>query len=250
MPSIPVSPVEVVETTPISLLITSLPPNTVSLESPAVSLSESVDNLRTRLFAMGTAVEELVRDSTTALTTQNMVLAATIIPRDDMVDQMEVDMEALCLRLLERPQSGTYDVRLVSTALKVITDIERIGDHAVDIARVAQRMEREMIVYKPLVDIPRVSEMARTMLHDALNAFLYRDLALAKRTIHADEAVDRLYGRMRRDLQQVLQTQPNNVLQASYLLFVNHYIERMCDHCVGIAERVFFLETGQLHSKR
>jgi phosphate transport system protein len=209
---------------------------------------DELGELRVRLLEMGTATEELVRDSVIALTTQDMALAATIIPRDDAVDRMDVEIEAMCLRLMARQQPLAADLRLIGTALKVITDIERIGDHAVDISRVAQRMEREM-VYKPLVDIPRLGELARVMLHDALEAFIHRDLGMVEKVLAQDDAVDALYARMRQELQEIMQRDADSVLQASYLLFVVHYIERMCDHCCNIVERVGFMETGRLRGR-
>jgi phosphate transport system protein len=129
-------------------------------------------------------------------------------------------------------------------ALKVVTDIERIGDHAVDIGRVAQRMSREAL-YKPLVDIPRMGDLARGMLHDALTAFVYHDIVLVEAVIAADDQIDALYARMRLDLQNIMQHDATAVIQASHLLFVGHYLERICDHCTNIAERIVYLETGR-----
>lgn len=206
---------------------------------------EELDGLRSRLLEMGAAVEEMVRDSVIALTAQDMALAATIIPRDDAVDRMDAEIEGQCLRLLARQQPLASDLRLIGSALKVITDIERIGDHAVDISKVAQRMSREM-VYKPLVDIPRMGEMSCHMLHDALEAFVHRDLARVEKVIADDDDVDALYARMRRELQEIMQNDASSVMQASYLLFVAHYLERICDHCTNIVERVAFMETGRM----
>ena len=206
---------------------------------------EELDDLRAKVLEMGVATEEMVRDSVLALTTQDMKLAATIIPRDDTVDRMDLDIENQCLRLLARQQPLAYDLRLIGTALKVITDIERIGDHAVDISKVAERMGREML-YKPLVDIPRMGDLACAMLHEALESFVHRDMARVEKVIAADDEVDALYVRMRRELQAVMQQDPSSVIQASFLLFVAHYLERICDHCTNIAERVAFMETGRM----
>jgi phosphate transport system protein len=204
--------------------------------------------LRGRLVEMATATEEIVRDSIIALTNQDMRLAGTIIPRDDIIDRMDREIDAMCLRLMAKFQPVAANLRLVSAAMKVITDIERIGDHAVDISRVAQRMEREM-VYKPLVDIPRMGELARVMLHDSIEAFIHGDIALVERVLRTDDIVDDMYDRMRRELQEIMQSEPTSVMQASYLLFVAHYLERMCDHCCNIVERVAFIETGRLHGQ-
>ncbi|GAB4457267.1 MAG: phosphate signaling complex protein PhoU [Armatimonadaceae bacterium] len=209
---------------------------------------EELSGLRARLVEMGTATEEIVRDSIIALTTQNMGLAATIIPRDDAIDRMDMEIETLCLRLMARYQPVAANLRLVGASLKVITDIERIGDHAVDISRISQRMSRDM-VYKPLVDIPRMGEMARAMLHDSINAFIHSDMVMVEHVLRGDDQVDELYARMRRELQEIMQSDPTSVMQASYLLFVAHYIERICDHCCNIVERVAFIETGRLHGQ-
>jgi phosphate transport system protein len=221
--------------------LATLPRKTYTSSGNADTLLE----LRRRILEMGAAVEELVRDSIRALTEQDAQLAATIMPRDDMVDRMDIEIEAMCLRLLAMPNPTPEELRLVGAAMKVITDIERIGDHAVDIAKISQRMGRELF-YKPLVDIPRLGEMARQMLHDALEAFVRRDLARVEKVISSDDSVDALYARMRKELQFIMQEDPSSVLHASYLLFVAHYIERMCDHCTNIAERVEFMETGEM----
>ena len=149
------------------------------------------------------------------------------------------------MRLLALQQPMASDLRTIETILKIITDVERIGDHAVDIAQVARRLGAETL-YKPLVDIPRLAEMARAMLHDALEAFVHNDLDRVNQVIADDDAVDALYAQMTRDLQEQMMGDPTCVLQASYLLFVAHYLERICDHCTNIAERVAFMKTGQM----
>jgi phosphate transport system protein len=206
---------------------------------------QEIADLRAKLLEMGSATEEMVRDAVIALTTQDLALADSILRRDDQVDQMDAEIEAKCLRLLARQQPMASDLRVIGTALKVITDIERIGDHAVDISRITRRMGRE-VVYKPLVDISRLGDMAQAMLHDSLEAFVHRDLARVEKVIADDDAVDDFYAQMRRDLQMHMQMDPTSVMQASYLLFVAHYLERICDHCTNIVERVAFMETGRM----
>ena len=205
---------------------------------------DELNQLRGMLLEMGVATEEMVGDAIEALARQDLRLASEVIARDDMVDRLDVDIDRLCLRLMAKRIALPADLRLVGTALKIGTDIERIADHAVDIAKVAQRMGGEAI-YKPLVDIPRLGQLAQAMLHDALDAFVGHDLPQVERVIAMDDEADALYSRMRQDLATTLQSDPNSVVQASYLLFVAHYLERICDHCTNIAERVKFLETGQ-----
>jgi phosphate transport system protein len=159
---------------------------------------------------------------------------------------MDADIEAQCLRLLALQQPLASDLRFIGSALKVITDIERIADHAVDIAKVARRMGDEGLFYKPLVDIPRLGKMTTAMLHDALEAFVHQDMDRVNTVIAGDDSVDDLYRQMRADLSRILQEDPSNVLTASHLLFVAHYLERICDHCTNIAERVAYMETGRV----
>lgn len=206
---------------------------------------EELAALRRDLLLMGAATQEMVRDAVTALVEQDLALAEGIIARDDQVDQMDLDIEARCLRLLALQQPMASDLRMIGTALKIITDIERIGDHAVDISKVARRLGQES-VYRPLVDIPRLGALARAMLKEALEAFVHRDLARVAKVIADDDAVDALYRQMRSDLQGCMKQDPSCVLQASYLLFVAHYLERICDHCTNIVERVAFMETGKM----
>jgi phosphate transport system protein len=137
------------------------------------------------------------------------------------------------------------DLRMIGASLRIVVDLERIGDHAVDIAKTARRLGEETL-YKPLVDIPRMGEMARAMLHDALEAFVHKDLDLVKKVIEDDDAVDALYRQMRTDLQSRMGTDPTCVLQATYLQFVAHYLERICDHCTNIVERVAYMQTGRM----
>jgi phosphate transport system protein len=206
----------------------------------------TLDDLRAELLHMGFDTEAMLQDAISALVNTDTELAETIVRRDDAVDQMEEQVEEQCLRVfaLQQPVLAS-DLRLVSTILKVATDIERIGDHTVNIARTSQRLLREGAIYRPLVDIPRLAEMTQAMLHDALNAVVHHDVAQAERVIAADDEVDALYARMRRDLQRIMATDPTAVVTASCLLFVIHYLERISDHCTNIAERLLYLETGQ-----
>ena len=207
-------------------------------------MDEELNQLRGMLLEMGVTTEEMVGDAIQALSRQDLTLAADVVQRDDAVDLLDVAIETLCLRLMARRITSPTDVRLIGAANKIVTDIERIADHAVDIAKIAQRMGSEAI-YKPLVDIPRLGKLACSMLRNALEAFVGHDLPQVQRVIAADDEADALYSQMRRDLGAILQNDPNSVVQASNLLFVAHYLERICDHCTNIAERVAFLETGQ-----
>jgi len=195
------------------------------------------------LFEMGIVAEEMLVDAVDALRRQDRDLAEAVVRRDDDVDRYEDRIEEACLKSMARRIDNAAELRLVGAAMKIATDIERIADHAVDIARIASRLADEAI-YKPLVDVPRLAGVARGMVRESLDAFVGRDMERVRAVIASDDEADRLYGRMRVDLGNILQSDPDSTVVASYLLFVAHYLERVCDHCTNIVERVAFLETG------
>jgi len=204
---------------------------------PKQPVEEELKELRCQLLEMGVAAEEMVSDAVVALVRQNTELACRVVERDDQVDRMEREVELQCLHLLSRRALSNTELRHTTDALKIASDIERIADHAVDIAQLAQRLVVEAI-YKPLVDIPQLTEVSLAMLHATLDAFVRRDRKLAPELIAADDQADALHRHMSTELEGLLRREPNVVVQATTLLFVVHYLERICDHCTNIAERV------------
>lgn len=194
---------------------------------------------------MAAASEAMVADAVRALQERNVPLAESVIAADDRIDQLDIRIEAECMQIIALQQPVARDLRLVGTVLKVITDLERIGDHAVDIAKVARKLAAEPFP-KPLVDIQRMSDSVRQMLNDAMAAFVTHDLDQVGRVVAADDEVDVLFHQMRDVLHAAMKRDAALVVQASYLLFVAHYLERIADHTVNIAERVYFIETGSL----
>ncbi len=206
---------------------------------------EALESLRRRLIEMGNDVDTMMATALRALTEQSGEMAERVIFADDEVDNLDIQIEAECMRLLALQQPMARDLRLIGTALKVITDLERIGDHAVDIAKVARKLAKEPL-YAPLVDIPKMGTKVREMLEDALSAFVNHDLPLVDKVVAADDEVDDMFHQLRDELHAVMRRDPELVVQASYLLFVAHYLERIADHTVNIAERVHYVETGNL----
>lgn len=209
-------------------------------------IEEELTELRRLLLEMGIATEEMVGDSVQALLKQNIELANSVIDRDERIDRMERDVEIQSLRLLARKAISNGELWQVTGALKIATDIERIADHAVDIAKIAKRLTNE-VIYKPLVDIPYFGEVAQSMLRDTLDALVRQDKKQAPQLIAADDQADALYKHMVLELQNIARNDPHSVTQATYLLFVAHYLERIGDHCTNIAERVA-IPTGKLSS--
>jgi phosphate transport system protein len=210
-----------------------------------VHFVEVLESLRQRLLHMGSVADSMVEQAVKALIEQNSQLAEDVIHRDDEVDQIDLEIEAECMRLIALQQPLARDLRLVGSSMKVITDLERIGDHAVDIAKIARKMARDTF-FKPLVDMPHMADRVRYMLHNALMALVNHDLTLVNQVVEADDEVDDLFHKIREELHAAMGRDSSLVVQASYLLFVAHYLERIADHAVNIAERVYYVETGNL----
>lgn len=200
--------------------------------------------LEQELLRMGALVEDQLRAAVHSLTDKDSVLARQVIADDDRVDQMEMDIERRCLTLLALQQPLASDLRIVSTALKIITDLERMADHASDIAKVTLRIEDEAFV-KPLVDIPEMARLASSMVRLALNAYVHRNTEEAQTMIRLDDDVDHLYAAIFRDLIALMGERPEAVGQGTHLLFVANYIERVADHATNIGEWVIFMVTGE-----
>ncbi len=215
------------------------------MSATRLQFDEELDTLCRHLLEMGSDADSMVERAIRALTEQNVRLAEEVIANDDVVDDLDLRIETQCLRMIALQQPVARDLRLIATTLKIITDLERIGDNAVDIAKAARELARYTF-FKPLVDIPRMAACVRQMIRDALVSFVNHDLDLVHKVVEADDEVDVLFYNLRDELHGFMQRDPALVMQASYLLFVAHYLERIADHAVNIAERVYYVETGNL----
>jgi len=211
-----------------------------------------IEYLRERLVLMGSTADEMVTAAVEALLTQNAEVIETVINRDTAMDDLdrEVEADALLMLATRQPVVGS-DLRFVSATLKAITDLERIGDLAVNIARTAQRMAEDGIRYEAVTDLRRFGGIAQRMLRESMDAIVRHDSDLARDVIDSDDEADVMYREAQRELRRLmleptLTEDPNRPVRASYLLFVAHYLERICDHCTNIAERVIFAETGDV----
>ena len=206
---------------------------------------EELRRLGDEVLRMGSEADRMLDLAMQALTKQNVEVAEQVIAGDDVIDDLDIRIEMEAMRIIALQQPVARDLRLVGTALKVISDIERIGDHAVDIAKVARKLARDTF-FKPLADIPYMADRVRAMLREALTAFVTHDLDLVRRVVAADDEIDDLFHKLRDELHAAMSRDANLVVQASYLLFVAYYLERVADHIVNIAERVYYVETGKL----
>lgn len=196
------------------------------------------------VLEMASVAETMVGTAVDALVRLDPSIAMNAIRRDDDVDERDLDIENRCLRLLALQQPTGVDLRTIGTVMKMITDIERVGDLGVDLAKCALKIEKEL-GRTDYVDIPKIAGLCRGMLMDALDAFVRRDVDLVADICRRDDEVDALYREIREQIHGHMRHDPDNVVSASWLLLAIHHLERIADHAVNIAERVNFMVTGR-----
>ncbi|MCL2227474.1 MAG: phosphate signaling complex protein PhoU [Oscillospiraceae bacterium] len=196
------------------------------------------------LTEMGAMIEKAIGLAIHAIVQQDEEMAKQAIAFDDEIDQMEKDIEALCLKLLLQQQPVAKDLRVISAALKMITDMERIGDQAADISEIALYLIGETYV-KKLVHIPMMAEATSKMVKESIEAYVKMDLKLAQQVIDYDDVVDDLFDNVRNDLVELIQQDAANAPQSIDLVMIAKYFERIGDHATNIAEWVVFCITGK-----
>lgn len=197
------------------------------------------------LLKMGRRVEQSVRLAVQALAEQDADLAQRIVETDVEINQMQRDLEERCYVLIATQQPAAIDLRIILSVVGIATDLERMGDHAEGIAKLAVILSREPLL-KPLIDIPRMMDIACDMLRRELQAFVDRDAEAAQKVAAADSDVDALYDQIFRELLVFMMNDPHTIRRATYLLWVAHNLERVADRATNIGERVLFLVTGQV----
>ncbi|MEA1863947.1 MAG: phosphate signaling complex protein PhoU [Euryarchaeota archaeon] len=202
-----------------------------------------LETLKSNIIKLGEMVDAIIRDATISLKNQDMVLAQSTIEMDREVDDLACDIEKACLRLIALQQPMAVDLRTIATALKIQIDLERMGDLGVDVARITTYQKNEPHV-KPLIDIPRMSDIVREMLNSAIRSFGEMDSDLAHRTAEEDDIVDGLYDQVRRELMTYYVEDPKRLASISNLLFASKYLERIGDHAVNVCENVIYMVTG------
>jgi len=203
--------------------------------------------LHSEIIDMGRYVESAINNSIKAFKENDLALCRTIIDGDVAVDDMEKKIESDCLWLIAREQPIASDLRKITTALKIITDMERIGDHASDIAEIVLRIADKNI-FSDSIHVGQMAAAAIGMVHDALNAYVNYDIALANAMEERDDIVDEFFNTIKRELADVFRTQPDHMDNAIDYLLIAKYLERIGDHAVNICEWVKFSQTGE-HKK-
>lgn len=207
---------------------------------------QSLEYLQQEILRMGSIVEQVIAKAVESLAKLDAKIADEVIEGDKVVDDLELQIENQCLKLIATQQPMAKDLRKIAAGFKIITDLERIADYSVDIARVAKRIiDTGQPLIKPLIDIPRMAELAQGMVKRSLDANVHGDVDLAYAVAQEDDQVDHLHNQIFRELLVFMMEDPKTIGQATYLLFVSRYLERIADHATNIAEEAIYLETGE-----
>jgi phosphate transport system protein len=206
---------------------------------------EELDALRQTLLAMGGLVEDQIRRAMRSLLERDDALAQEVIDRDRQVNTYDVEVDEQCVELLALNQPAASDLRFITTAMKIVTDLERIGDQAVNIAQRVLELNRDPQL-KPYIDLPRMAEKAQRMVKESLDAFVAGDTALARQVCGKDAEVDALKEQIFRELLTFMMEDPRTIPRAIRVILISRFLERVADHATNIAEMVVYLIEGKM----
>src|SRR5262245_2409418 len=206
---------------------------------------EELEALKQTLLAMGGLVEDQIRRVVRALVERDSDLAQDVIERDREVNTYDVEVDEKCVELLALHQPAAGDLRFITTAMKIVTDLERIGDQAVNIAQRVLELNREPQL-KPYIDLPRMAERAQRMVKESLDAFVARDTELARQVCGDDDAVDALKEQVFRELLTFMMEDPKTIPRAIRLILISRFLERVADHATNIAEMVIYMVESKM----
>ncbi len=216
---------------------------------PRIALDQGLKGLHADVLTLGSMVEKAIQRSTEALRTRDASLARRVINEDAEINALRFQIEDSALLLIATQQPLVHDLRTIAAVLSIITDLERMGDHAEGTATISLMIGDEPLL-KPLLDMPRMAETVTDMLRRALLAFTDNDVVAARRVAGEDDAVDALYNQVYRELLTFMLQDPRTIQQATLLLWAAHNLERIGDRVTNICERVIFTETGRMQEFR
>jgi phosphate transport system protein len=206
---------------------------------------DELRELRVKILKLGSLVEEAIGRSIESLRERDSALAQEVINQDARINTFDVEIDEECIRLLALRQPTAGDLRFITTAMKITTDLERMGDYAVDICERALELNQEPQL-KPYMDIPRMAEIAQGMLRDVLEAFLNRNPALAYEVINRDDEVDQLTVQIFNELLLFMLKDNTTISRAIKITYISKYLERIADHATNIAEMVVYMTEGKM----
>lgn len=216
-------------------------------QGPRASYHEHLESLRNTVLRMGAFVNDMLNRALQALAEQDLALATEVHRSDDVADDFDFQIEKASITLLASQQPVSSDLRGILGALRIAGDLERIADYAKDIAKVAKAIGTTPW-FKPLEDIKTMGQLASELLRQTLRALADQDLELARRLAPRDEEIDELWHKLWDELNERMKTDPSCLPQATYLMLVARYLERIGDHTVNILERLNYMETGKLEA--
>lgn len=199
--------------------------------------------LHNDILRMGSIVEKQIYQCIEALVNQDMDLAGKVIENDDLVDELQREIEDKCIKLIATQQPMALDLRSIFTTTKIVTDLERMADHAVDIAKITKRLKGEKYI-KQLIDIPRMAGIVKDMIKSSLDAYVEGNIEKAYETCKMDDDIDAIYKEVFTELLQIMAKDSSTINQATQFLFVCKFLERVADHTTNICEWTIYLITG------
>lgn len=203
-----------------------------------------LNEIRGLLLEMGGKVEQMIADAMKALVERDSDLARRLIATDHQINHLEMEIDDKCLQVLARRQPAARDLRFITLALKIVTDLERIGDQCTSVAKRAVELNEEPPL-KPYIDLPRMANWATVMVKEALDAFVRGDAELAVKVCRDDQFVDDLNDQIQRELLTFMMEDPSTITRAMKLLYISKYMERIADHATNVAEMVIFMVKGK-----
>jgi phosphate transport system protein len=208
------------------------------------NFEKQLEELHYDVLKMGSLVEEAITNAILSLVNHDVRLAQKVIDEDERIDKMEIDIDDKCVKIIIMQQPIAKDLRIIITCLKLVTDLERMADHAVDIAKITKRIADQKYI-KPLIDIPKMGEIVKEMVKLSLDSYVHQDIELAKTISQKDDIIDGLYKQIFSELLMYMIEDSTTINQATQFLFVARHLERIADHATNICEWVTFLESGK-----
>jgi len=210
-----------------------------------MSKERELKHLKELIVKMSVFVETAIKEAVNALVERDDELAMKVISGDHTINALDVQIDEECIRIIACIQPMAQDLRFITTAMKITTDLERIADNAVNIAERAIELNKEPLL-KPYIDIPRMSRIAQRMVVDTINAYINKDNALAKDVIMRDDEMDDLNGKIWEELMDIMTKDPSTISRAVKITYVSKYLERIADHATNIAEDVIYMTKGRI----
>lgn len=209
------------------------------------SFDSNLRDLHNELLRMGSIVEVQIYQCIEALVKQDIELAQTVIKNDDIVDNLQKEIEDRCIKLIATQQPMAVDLRKIFTTTKIVTDLERMADHAVDIARIVVRLKGEKYI-KQIIDIPKAGDIVQSMIRDSLDAYVEGNVERSYEVCKRDDEVDAIYKKVFNELLLIMRENKDTIHQATQFLFICKFLERIADHATNICEWTIYLVTGEI----